>query len=1023
MANLRADNLCGTGFVSANDGTVWSNYITGGTLSGSYPATNGFDGNIANFVYAAVDGTMVWTAPNGGIKAGLIEIYAYAGNTHPIVRVNGVSTGAVVGSATPNQLGNWVDVTSLVGGHLKTITCYGQEISGVDRQSGFSAVRINGEILTDGLVGANGGRTAIRGSVFFSNAEVDYLTVSVDGDLTASDTFNYLHDGTKDFNVECWIKPTKSGDRQTVLSTGGNSDTRGFAFRIMEDGATGGSGGTKVFVQISRGSDGNYLGFLGGTLDVGSWSHVALVFTTSNKQLAIYVNGVLTNSSDLDGTAAGTFGSGDFASDNSTYPLEIGREPYNATMHLDGVTVSNLRICEHVVYSGEFTPPSSELVVHTASTIMCCQDTDDPTQDATGKEILGFGGLYQGKRYSNIATNGDLETGDTTGWTNAGCATFEVSDFSHSGSYSLHCISDGNGDYVYATASLNTLYRYKISAYINCVGPDGTSAKAKMKVGTAAGGNQNYESQTANMGTGWHYVEWIGIPSASTTYITFNESSANDVNDWYVDDLRVELWYPEEGENILPNPDFLTGATGWSFSSTPSGEYTISSNRLNIADTSRTSDAYATVSLFATAMKEGVYKITIDYVLTSADFDIGIGNNRIFGVSGGGSIPPGAGNSASVTYNIEAGNTNSSLRLIANQHCAGYFNSITCSRVPEPKRINELPPVGTDPGVQFDGYVKNNSPNYMYFPTGNTEQRGRGTALFAGGYISPNATADIEYLSIPSGGITTKWSNLSTTQLSAGQSLSSNTRQLIGGGWTSPINNNTINYITIATSGNSLNFGDLVVGRRGSSSVSNDTRGIFGGGYISPADAGTPTMDYVTIATTGDAADFGDLSGNAKGGTATGSTTRAVFALGNVAPVDVNTLEYVTIATLSGSTNFGDLPSGSFGRYNGSCSNGTRGIFAGGHYPTAVNIINYITIATTGDATDFGDLFLARGFPSGVSNKIRGVFMGGTTNPARQDTIDSVIIASTGNAVNWGDMRVASQAQNGAASDSHGGLS
>ena len=116
MANLRVDNLCGNGFVSANDGTVWSNYVTsttGSTLT-NYPATYGFDGNIANFVYADNNSTMTWTPPNGGIKAGLIEVYVYAGNTHPLVRVNGVSTGAVVGSATPNQLGNWVDVTSLV---------------------------------------------------------------------------------------------------------------------------------------------------------------------------------------------------------------------------------------------------------------------------------------------------------------------------------------------------------------------------------------------------------------------------------------------------------------------------------------------------------------------------------------------------------------------------------------------------------------------------------------------------------------------------------------------------------------------------------------------------------------------------------------------------------------------------------------------------------------------------------------------------------------------------------------------
>ena len=96
-----------------------------------------------------------------------------------------------------------------------------------------------------------------------------------------------------------------------------------------------------------------------------------------------------------------------------------------------------------------------------------------------------------------------------------------------------------------------------------------------MKIGTSAADSTNYESQTANNGAGWQYVEWIGLPAASTLYITFNESSANNVNDWYVDDLKVELWYPEEGVNILPNPTFMDGATGWSFSSTPSGEWTI----------------------------------------------------------------------------------------------------------------------------------------------------------------------------------------------------------------------------------------------------------------------------------------------------------------------------------------------------------------------------------------------------------------------------------------------------------------
>ena len=161
MANLRTDNLRGVGFISANDGTVWSDYITsttGSTLS-NYPATYGFDGNLSNFVYADNNSTMTWTPPNGGIRAERIEVYVYAGNTHPLVRVNGINTGAAVGSDLGQQ-GNWVDVTTLVGGHLKTIEADGYTISGTARSSGWSAVRINGEILVDGLIGTQCGRNS-----------------------------------------------------------------------------------------------------------------------------------------------------------------------------------------------------------------------------------------------------------------------------------------------------------------------------------------------------------------------------------------------------------------------------------------------------------------------------------------------------------------------------------------------------------------------------------------------------------------------------------------------------------------------------------------------------------------------------------------------------------------------------------------------------------------------------------------------------------------------------------------------
>ena len=76
-----------------------------------------------------------------------------------------------------------------------------------------------------------------------------------------------------------------------------------------------------------------------------------------------------------------------------------------------------------------------------------------------------------------------------------------------------------------------------------------------MKIGAGTAGNENYESQTASVGSRV-YVEWIGLATSDTTHVTFNESSANNVNDWYVDDLKIELWYPEEGVNILCESSF-----------------------------------------------------------------------------------------------------------------------------------------------------------------------------------------------------------------------------------------------------------------------------------------------------------------------------------------------------------------------------------------------------------------------------------------------------------------------------------
>ena len=59
-------------------------------------------------------------------------------------------------------------------------------------------------------------------------------------------------------------------------------------------------------------------------------------------------------------------------------------------------------------------------------------------------------------------------------------------------------------------------------------------------------------------------------------------------------------------------------------------------------------------------------------------------------------------------------------------------------------------------------------------------------------------------------------------------------------------------------------------------------------------------------------------------------------------PSKVDTIDYVTISTLGNATDFGDTTVASGYRNNGSCGDGSRGVFAGGQTtPTNVNVIDF----------------------------------------------------------------------------------
>ena len=80
--------------------------------------------------------------------------------------------------------------------------------------------------------------------------------------------------------------------------------------------------------------------------------------------------------------------------------------------------------------------------------------------------------------------------------------------------------------------------------------------------------------------------------------------------------------------------------------------------------------------------------------------------------------------------------------------------------------------------------------------------------------------------------------------------------------------NNVIDYVTIATLGNAIDFGDSSVLNRIHTASSSPTRAVKAGGFNPTANAETNLMEYVQIATLGNAIDFGDLNVASRSGTA-----------------------------------------------------------------------------------------------------------------------------------------------------------
>ena len=337
-----------------------------------------------------------------------------------------------------------------------------------------------------------------------------------------------------------------------------------------------------------------------------------------------------------------------------------------------------------------------------------------------------------------------------------------------------------------------------------------------------------------------------------------------------------------------------------------------------------------------------------------------------------------------------------------------------------------IPPYGVDAGNAFGGPIQQSSEGYMYFPTGRTEERGRGRGLIIGNLLSGTVYNTVQFVNIQSMGNAIDFGDTSTVIRNNG-ALASSTRALSAGG-ANPSTTATIDFFTIATASNATDFGDMTTGKSSPHPTGNQTRGVWAGAYNYPA--GVYTIDFVNIASQGNAGDFGDRlnSIHSSNRSQINSTTRGLITGGYVPSPGamVNIIEKLEIATTGNTTDFGDLTSPR--NNHGATSSNTRGIIWGGsgQSPTPnVNIIDFVTIASAGDATDFGDLIgNSSSFANScMSNNIRGLSAGGDTQPGNYYTniIQHITIATTGDAQDFGDMLRAG-AYFSSTSDSHGGL-
>jgi|LUML01.1.fsa_nt_gb hypothetical protein len=279
--------------------------------------------------------------------------------------------------------------------------------------------------------------------------------------------------------------------------------------------------------------------------------------------------------------------------------------------------------------------------------------------------------------------------------------------------------------------------------------------------------------------------------------------------------------------------------------------------------------------------------------------------------------------------------------------------------------------------------------------------------VFAGGTSGNNGTDVIQYKAFGSGDMS-DFGDVGNYYRYV-KAVSNGSRGVAHLSYKSPnVKTNTLEYVTIGSTGNSSDFGDITIAVVNSGACTNGTTGFVAAGYS--ASGNLDVINYFTIGSTGNASDWGDLSAVANGSDGVNGSTRVLFNLG-YSGVYSDTIDYWATASAGDASDFGDLDQDV--GYNSTSESASRGVWFGGYGMTSGSStwqdnIQYVTVASTGDASDFGNLEMPTYDTSAASNGTRAEVYGGYGNDGSaqryRDTVQYVTIASTGNATDDGDL-------------------